>query len=68
MRLDIVQNESKIDLILTTYNMVISSPDDRVIFKQLTFGYAIFDEAHMLKNMSSQRYEQLMKINCRGKL
>jgi len=28
----------------------------------------VFDEAHMLKNMASQRYEQLMKIRCSRKL
>jgi len=30
--------------------------------------YVVFDEAHMLKNMASQRYEQLMKIRCCRKL
>merc|ERR1719430_291020 len=30
--------------------------------------YVVFDEAHMLKNMASQRYEQLMKIRCSRKL
>ena len=32
------------------------------MFKKLDFRYAIFDEGHMLKNMSSQRYQALMKI------
>ena len=42
--------------------MVISSSEDRVLFKKMQFVYVVFDEAHMLKNMASQRYEQLMKI------
>merc|ERR1719342_1192454 len=34
----------------------------------MQFCYIVFDEAHMLKNMASQRYEQLMKIRGRRKL
>merc|ERR1711872_782921 len=41
---------------------------DRVLFKKMEFCYVVFDEAHMLKNMASQRYEQLMKIRCSRKL
>ena len=36
--------------------------EDRVMFKKCKFQYAIFDEGHMLKNMSSLRYQNLMKI------
>ncbi len=58
----VVQDQLDFDIILTTYNMVISSSEDRVLFKKMQFVYVVFDEAHMLKNMASQRYEQLMKI------
>merc|ERR1719186_791586 len=68
LRMQIVQDELEYDIILTTYNMVISSPEDRVLFKKMQFHYVIFDEAHMLKNMASQRYEQLMKIRASRKL
>ena len=68
LRLQLVQDELDYDVILTTYNMVISSPEDRVLFKKMEFHYVVFDEAHMLKNMASQRYEQLMKIRCSRKL
>jgi len=68
LRLQLVQDELDYDVILTTYNMVISSPEDRVLFKKMQFMYVVFDEAHMLKNMASQRYEQLMKIRCSRKL
>jgi len=68
LRLQLVQDELEYDVILTTYNMVISSPEDRVLFKKMSFCYVVFDEAHMLKNMASQRYEQLMKISCSRKL
>jgi len=68
LRLQLVQDELQYDVILTTYNMVISSAEDRVLFKKMQFCYIVFDEAHMLKNMASQRYEQLMKIRGRRKL
>jgi SWI/SNF-related matrix-associated actin-dependent regulator 1 of chromatin subfamily A len=47
---------------------VISSSEDRVLFRKLDFHYVIFDEAHMLKNMASQRYENLMKVQAPRKL
>merc|ERR1711997_119981 len=46
MRLQIVQDQIEYDVILATYNMVISSADDRVLFRKLDFHYVIFDEAH----------------------
>ena len=55
MRLQIVQEQIEYDIILTTYNMVVSSADDRVLFRKLDFHYVIFDEAHMLKNMATTR-------------
>ena len=42
--------------------MASGSVDDRAMFKKLDFHCAIFDEGHMLKNMSSMRYQSLMKI------
>lgn len=44
------------------YNMATGSVEDRALFKKVDFHYAIFDEGHMLKNMSSLRYQNLMKI------
>ena len=68
MRLQIVQEEVDYDVILTTYNMVISSADDRVLFRKLDFHYVIFDEAHMLKNMATKRYDYLMRVQAERKL
>lgn len=42
--------------------MATGSVEDRALFKKVDFHYAIFDEGHMLKNMSSLRYQNLMKI------
>lgn len=42
--------------------MCCTSSDDTQLFKKVKFTYAVFDEAHMLKNMMSKRYRALMKI------
>ena len=36
--------------------------EDRALFNKMRFHTLILDEAHMLKNMASLRYENLMKI------
>lgn len=54
-----------VDVILTTYNLVCSSPEERHLFRVLPLKYVIFDEAHMLKNMNTLRYENLVKIKVR---
>jgi len=43
--------------------MASGSVDDRAMFKKFEFHYAIFDEGHLLKNMTSVRYQSLMKIS-----
>lgn len=44
------------------YNMATGNAEDRSLFKKFEFHYAVFDEGHLLKNMSSQRYQGLMRI------
>ncbi|XP_069124027.1 SWI/SNF-related matrix-associated actin-dependent regulator of chromatin subfamily A containing DEAD/H box 1 homolog [Argopecten irradians] len=56
------------NVILTTYNMATGSVEDRALFKKFEFHYSIFDEGHMLKNMSSLRYQNLMKIQSTRRL
>lgn len=57
-----------IDVLLTTYHMVASSPEERKMFRVTRMHYVIFDEAHMLKNMTTQRYTQLAQINAESRL
>ena len=57
-----------IDVILTTYGMVNSCPEERKMFRTVKLHYAIFDEAHMLKNMYTLRYENLIKINAPNRI
>ncbi|CAB4069056.1 SMARCAD1 [Lepeophtheirus salmonis] len=49
-------------------NMVVSSAEDKSLFKKISFHYVVFDEAHMLKNMSTSRYENLMRVKAPRKL
>ncbi|XP_011503442.1 PREDICTED: SWI/SNF-related matrix-associated actin-dependent regulator of chromatin subfamily A containing DEAD/H box 1 homolog [Ceratosolen solmsi marchali] len=57
-----------IDIILTTYNLISATPEERRLFRVLPLKYVIFDEAHMLKNMSTLRYENLIKINSQHRI
>ncbi|NXU58701.1 SMRCD regulator, partial [Turnix velox] len=68
LRMDINNKAVDFNVIITTYNCAISSSDDRGLFRRLKLNYAIFDEGHMLKNMSSIRYRYLMTINARNRL
>ncbi|XP_075151589.1 SWI/SNF-related, matrix-associated actin-dependent regulator of chromatin, subfamily a, containing DEAD/H box 1 [Haematobia irritans] len=51
------------DVLLTTYHIVSSTPEERKMFRVSKLHYVIFDEAHMLKNMTTQRYANLITIN-----
>uniref|UniRef100_A0A183CXI1 Helicase ATP-binding domain-containing protein n=1 Tax=Gongylonema pulchrum TaxID=637853 RepID=A0A183CXI1_9BILA len=48
--------------LLTTYNMVGSKAEDRKFFKRFRINYVIYDEGHLLKNCSTDRYKNLMKV------
>ncbi|XP_053111098.1 SWI/SNF-related matrix-associated actin-dependent regulator of chromatin subfamily A containing DEAD/H box 1 isoform X2 [Hemicordylus capensis] len=68
LRMDIHNKIVDFNVIVTTYNCAISSPEDRSLFRRMKLNYAIFDEGHMLKNMGSVRYQHLMTINARSRL
>ncbi|NXX88374.1 SMRCD regulator, partial [Centropus bengalensis] len=68
LRMDINNKVVDFNVIVTTYNCAISSSEDRGLFRRLKLNYAIFDEGHMLKNMSSVRYQHLMTINAKNRL
>ncbi|XP_033230612.1 SWI/SNF-related matrix-associated actin-dependent regulator of chromatin subfamily A containing DEAD/H box 1 homolog [Belonocnema kinseyi] len=57
-----------VDILLTTYNLISSTPEERRLFRVMPTQYVIFDEAHMLKNMSTIRYENLVKINAKHRI
>lgn len=57
-----------VDILLTTYHTVGSTPEERKMFRVTKMHYVIFDEAHMLKNMTTQRYANLFRINADRRL
>ncbi|XP_067945981.1 SWI/SNF-related matrix-associated actin-dependent regulator of chromatin subfamily A containing DEAD/H box 1-like [Watersipora subatra] len=62
LRSQIFMEQGSYHVILSTYNVLTSTIDDKQIYKKIKFQYTILDEAHLLKNMTSQRYQNLMKI------
>ena len=58
----------QIDIVLTTYTCSMSATEDRMALRKVKFYYAVFDEGHMLKNMNTNRYQQLMKVNTKRRL
>uniref|UniRef100_A0A8C5PBJ9 DNA helicase n=1 Tax=Leptobrachium leishanense TaxID=445787 RepID=A0A8C5PBJ9_9ANUR len=68
LRYDILNMVVEFNVIVTTYNCAISSAEDRSLFRRLKVNFAVFDEGHMLKNMSSVRYQHLMTLNAKNRL
>ncbi|KAJ8315230.1 hypothetical protein KUTeg_007380 [Tegillarca granosa] len=68
IRQSFLYDDAECNVLLTTYNMATGGVEDRSLFKKFEFHYAVFDEGHMLKNMSSLRYQNLMKINAERRL
>ena len=42
---------------------MLSTPKDRALFRQMEFQYLIMDEAHMMKNMNTERYKNIAKLD-----
>nr|BBE38017.1 SWI/SNF-related, matrix-associated actin-dependent regulator of chromatin, subfamily a, containing DEAD/H box 1, isoform a [Xenopus laevis] len=68
LRYDILNKVVEFSVIVTTYNCAISSAEDRSLFRRLKLNFAVFDEGHMLKNMSAIRYQHLMTLNAKSRL
>ncbi|VVC27802.1 Helicase, C-terminal,Helicase superfamily 1/2, ATP-binding domain,P-loop containing nucleoside [Cinara cedri] len=57
-----------IDVILTTYSCASNSLEEKKLFKTKEFHYIVFDEAHKLKNMTSQTFEVFSNFNANYKI
>lgn len=68
LRIQYARGLDDVDIVLTTYTMVNSCPEERKMFRITAMHYVIYDEAHMLKNMSTQRYDNLLKIKSKHRL
>lgn len=64
------QNNSRPDfnVLLTSYSTATSTLEDRALMKRVEFQYGIFDEAHMLKNMTTQRYKTLSSFQTQRRI
>ncbi|XP_050684992.1 SWI/SNF-related matrix-associated actin-dependent regulator of chromatin subfamily A containing DEAD/H box 1 homolog [Leptidea sinapis] len=68
LRIEYAKHLNNYDVVLTTYTMVSSCPEERKMFRITPMHYVVYDEAHMLKNMSTQRYDNLLKIKSKHRL
>ncbi len=58
-----------LDVVVTTYNIVGSTPDDIKFFKKkMSWNVAVFDEGHQLKNSESKKHKDLMVIPVKWRL
>ena len=67
LRYEITSKTVPYDVILTTYNMLYSG-DDKKLLTRVKFQYSVFDEAHMLKNMKSSRFKNLFAVKAKYRL
>ena len=65
LRYDILENkfEKPLNVLITSYSLISSTNEDKAFFRKMRFDYCVFDEAHMLKNMTSIRYQSLIKVS-----
>ncbi|XP_063700083.1 SWI/SNF-related matrix-associated actin-dependent regulator of chromatin subfamily A containing DEAD/H box 1 homolog [Culicoides brevitarsis] len=68
MRIQIAKQGMDEDIMLTTYHMIGASNEEKKMFRVTKFHYVVFDEAHMLKNMLSQRYILLQRIDAANRI
>ncbi|CAH1227711.1 SMARCAD1 [Branchiostoma lanceolatum] len=68
MRDDILEGVEEFHVLITTYQCCVGTATDRTLFRKVGFNYAILDEGHMLKNMQTQRYQQLLRIRSERRL
>uniref|UniRef100_A0A182Q7M2 SWI/SNF-related matrix-associated actin-dependent regulator of chromatin subfamily A containing DEAD/H box 1 homolog n=1 Tax=Anopheles farauti TaxID=69004 RepID=A0A182Q7M2_9DIPT len=69
IRVDWAKNGiNEVDVVLTTYHMMGASGEEKKMWRVTQFDYVVFDEAHMLKNVHSQRSQNLMRINAKHRI
>lgn len=62
------RNAGKYDVIVTTYNLAAGNKYDVSFLKNRNFNVVVYDEGHMLKNSTSERFAKLMKIRANFRL
>lgn len=56
------------DVLVTTYNLATGAPADFKFLKHCDFNMIVYDEGHLLKNSSSDRYTKLMRLKAKFRL
>ncbi|KAF2217910.1 hypothetical protein CERZMDRAFT_31463 [Cercospora zeae-maydis SCOH1-5] len=68
LQADLEAHEHEIDVIVTTYDMAVKESDNKFLRKFGPFEVCVYDEAHMLRNPNSDRYNQLTRIGANHKV
>lgn len=61
LRMDLEEDQSY-DVLVTTYSMATGNKYDQIFLRSRKFNVIVYDEGHMLKNSTSTRYKNLMKL------
>lgn len=56
------------DVLVTTYNLATGAPADFKFLKHTDFNMIVYDEGHLLKNSTSDRYIKLMRLKAKFRL
>lgn len=59
---------SDYDVMVTTYNLATGAAPDFKFMRNQNFNMIVYDEGHMLKNSTSERYNKLMRLNAKYRL
>ncbi|KAK1807643.1 DNA-dependent ATPase fun30 [Friedmanniomyces endolithicus] len=62
LRLRIEQQFEEIDVVVTTYDVATRPDDNRFLRKSVRPAVCVFDEAHLLRNPKTDRYQKLLRI------
>lgn len=57
-----LQNDDEFEVLVTTYTLACGSPADAKFLKNQNFNVIVYDEGHLLKNSTSERYNKLMRL------
>ncbi|ODQ77750.1 hypothetical protein BABINDRAFT_163150, partial [Babjeviella inositovora NRRL Y-12698] len=60
--------DAEYDVLVTTYNLATGNKNDHGFLRSRGFNVVVYDEGHMLKNSSSERYVKLMKLRASFRL
>lgn len=56
-------NSTDLLFCINSYSCAANSPEEKKLFKTKEFHYIVYDEAHKLKNMTTQTFEVFSNFN-----